>query len=174
MNSSDNHSIPVLVHSPAQGVKSCGVEVHTTVTTRSTTSRGRDCQPNTVGSAPGGRPASEDAAEPWASSAVVGPPWVSPGRPSPASVHAGPGLRRRRPGSHGPAPRPHRPSPRPGQAPGISPSSGSPTSRDRRNPVARGLGRYLAPRGGGPGRNRGTVDYRSRQPLPRRLRRVLG
>lgn len=77
VNSSDNHSVPVPVHSPTQGVQSCGVEVHTTVTTRSTTSRGRDCQPNTVGSAPGGRPASEDAAEPWDSSAVAGPPWES-------------------------------------------------------------------------------------------------
>lgn len=124
------------------------------MTTRSTTSRGRDCQPNTVGSAPGGRPASEDAAEPWDSSAVAGPQWVSPDCPSPASVHAGPGLRRRRPRSHGPAPHPHRPSPRPSQKPGISPSGGSSTPRDRRNPAARGSGRYLAPRGGG---RQGTV-----------------
>lgn len=174
MNSSDNHSVPVPVHSPTQGVESCGVEVHTTVTTRSTTSRGRDCQHNTVVSVRGGRPASEDAAESWDSSAVTGSPWVRPGRPSLASVHAGPGLRRRRTGSHGPggrgpAPRPHCPSPRPSQAPGISPFGGSPTPRDRHNPVGSGPRLLPGSVGWGSGRNRRTVDYRSRQPLPRRL-----
>lgn len=53
------------------------------------------------------------------------------------------------PRGRGPAPRPHRLALRPSQAPGVSPSGGSPTPRDRRKPVARGSGRYLAPRGDG-------------------------
>lgn len=99
-NSSDNHT--VLICSPVQGVESSGVEVHTTVTTRSTTSQGRDFQHNTTRSQPRRAAREQRRCRNLRASAVAGPQWVRPGRPSPASVHARPSLGLRRPRSHGP------------------------------------------------------------------------
>nr|XP_042138125.1 translation initiation factor IF-2-like [Peromyscus maniculatus bairdii] len=114
MNSRDNHT--VLVRSPAQGVESCGVEVHTTVTTLSTTSPGSDFQHNTAGSAPGGQPASEDAAEPWTPLPWRVPRGCAPAAPSrPPSTH-GQASGCADPGSTAPGPRPSSPPPPPGAA----------------------------------------------------------
>lgn len=99
-NSSDNHT--VLICSPAQGVESSGVEVHTTVTTRSTTSQGSDFQHNTARSQPRRAAREQRRCRNLGASAVAGPQWVRPGRPSPVSVHARPSLGLRRPRSHGP------------------------------------------------------------------------
>ncbi|MEJ1273945.1 hypothetical protein NN561_004820 [Cricetulus griseus] len=88
------------------------------------------------------------------SSAVAGPLWVRPGRPSPAPGRARPGLRLRRPLFHSPGAAAQLPAPT-ACCRGLvkRPAPPRPVAHRPRatgaNPPKRGLGRYLAPRGDG-------------------------
>lgn len=161
-NSSENHT--VLICSPAQGVESSGVEVHTTVTTRSTTSQGSDFQHNTARSPPRKAAHEQRRCRSLGASAVAGPRWVRPGRPSPTSVHARPDLGLLRPRSHSPGAAAQLPAPT-ARRRGLVKSPASPRLVARRHRVT-----HAKPRLGAQAATWLRGATAGKEPLDRRLR----